>query len=122
MSNLFDRMATMLNRNMEIVAAQTVTYTRGGIAYTVTAELGRYDADAQQTTPPARVEWTERDWVITAANWTVAGLSGTPAEGDRITATLAGQSMTFKVQRRGTEPAWQHNNDCTAYRIHTKPV
>ena len=67
----------------------------------------------------ARIEFGDRDYLITAADLTF----GEPALGDRITESIGSEgSRTFEVMTPNTgEPAWRYSDQGrTVWRIHTK--
>lgn len=120
---LLARGTAFLNRSLAAAGGVAVSYARkGGPTATLTAVPGDPRAESEQTTPPARLSWTERDYLIEVADWIAAGLTGVPAEGDRITETINGAARVYEVMRRDTEPAWRYSDAAqSVFRVHTKP-
>lgn len=101
-----------------------VLYTpRGGAAVALTAVPGERRDEAEPTQAPGRLERAERDYLIALADWTAAGLTGTPATGDRVVETINGVGVTFEAAPTGVEPSWRYSDPGrTAFRVHCKPV
>jgi hypothetical protein len=92
MPNVLQSAATWLAGMFKEHASQTVTYKRGLAAVSLSATLGR--TEYSQTDDRGFVtQFRSHDWVITAADLTL----GEPAKGDRIIATVNGESKTFEV-------------------------
>lgn len=121
--SLHARGQRLLNRTTGTAAGTgvSVTYTRGGTDYPLTATPSRENDDAVSVpNPGTRVSDRERDYLIVYADLVAAGL-GEPAEGDRITETLNGAAVVFEVGRRRTEPAWRWaDHQRTRVRVHTR--
>ncbi len=101
------------------VAGEQVTYYRGGAAYLVPACRGKSDFQIDDGTS-IRVESTDRDYLIGAADLANAGLIGTPARGDRIIDN--GEVYECQAPTDGSKPwAWSDPAH-TTYRIHSKKV
>lgn len=72
----------------------------------------------------ARLEWSELDLCIVASELVLDEETTTPAKGDRITLTLAGNEveMALMIPSSG-EPSWRYSDpQRTIYRVHCKRV
>lgn len=122
---LLERGVACLARLQAVTDGITVTYSRGGVSATVIAVVGASPANTVPgTQSPTLLRYTERDYLIRAADLAAAGF-GVPQEGDRITETIAGVAVTFRVARRsGDKLAWQWSDSAerTTCRLHTQPV
>jgi hypothetical protein len=106
-------------------AAQDVTYTRGTIVLTVPAVLGKKLLKLYDDIGVARLEWTDMDFLIAAADLIVGGLHSLPARGDLVTITLAdGTQSVFEVAPYGpSDPPWRWSDpNQTMLRVHTKQI
>lgn len=128
---LLSRGASLLNRALPPAAAPTtgaaagtLTYTRGGTAYTVEGWVG--DPERDETLEPAagaRLDDREQDFLVTHASMAAAGL-GEPQRGDRITEAVNGGSVVWEVFPRDREPLfrWSDKVTKTRYRVHVRRV
>lgn len=119
MSTLFELAQDWLPDMVQLAAAASVTYARGVTTATVTAVVGR-TVFASNVEGGARVEFGDRDYLITVADLVAANAAWTePAIGDRITDA---DGKIFEVVTPDTgEPAWRYSDpQHTVWRIHTK--
>ncbi len=122
--SLFTRGQALLNRllaEQSPVGSAGVTYTRvGGFAATLPAWVGR-TLFALDSGSAARVEWGERDYLVSVAAFEAAFGPGTlPARGDRITEEGAG---IFELQTPTGEAAWRYSDQTrTLFRLHCQRV
>lgn len=119
MPTLAEKAAEILRTKSEAARGVTVSYARGATTLSITAVPAQVRSQALLTNV-VDMSFGERDYLIRASLLTL----GEPAEGDRITETLAGESKMFEVIEPGQgEPSWRwHDRAETTYRIHTKRV
>lgn len=122
MSSLLSRGQAMHNRVAEEQSpCGDVTYARvSRQSGTVRAWVGR-TLFAGQTQSAARVEWGDRDYLVTVAAFEEAfGVGTKPAKGDRIVEAGTG---TFELQTPTGEPVWRYSDQTrTVFRLHCKRV
>ena len=100
----------------------SATYTRGAVATALTISIGRTVFESIRQ-GGARIEFGEIDFFINVADLVISGAATTPAEGDRIAATIRGLAYTFEVKAPGSEPAWRYSDNYrTRFRVHCKQV
>lgn len=116
MATLFNRGLAMLTRQLKTAGGVTITYTRSGTDYTLTAWRG----DERETvdTPGgvvSRLDSKERDYLFLASDLSV----GEPARGDRIT----DDGSVFEVTPIQGNPIWRwSDHQRTIRRVHVKQV
>ena len=117
------RAQAWLNSKMQTAAGVSIVYTRGAYTVDLTPWVGR-TVFASNLEGNARIEWGDRDYLITAAQLILNGSVVEPAVGDRITETVGGTSMAFEAMRPDTgEPCWRYSDPGrTLLRVHTKRV
>ena len=104
-------------------AAQTVTYSRGTDSVDVPATFGKKLLKIDDGMGGIRVEWTDMDFLIPAADLVLNGSPVIPQRGDLIHITEAYDTQTFEVLPFGSEPAWRWSDPHQSMlRIHTKRV
>lgn len=98
-----------------------VLYARGDASAALTVTPYREQPDETLApTENTRSDDRQRDYAIVLADLASAGF-GIPAEGDRITETLAGEQVTFEVGPREREPAWRWADaERTRVVVHTR--
>ena len=70
-----------------------------------------------------RMEWTDRDFLISAADLMLAGTAVLPERGDRISETQGTKTLVYEVMAPGGEPPWRWSDPHRkVLRIHTKQV
>lgn len=122
MSNLFQKAKTWLPAAMENAAGVTVTVSYGGNSGETVAVIGR-TVFAMNKPGRARIEYGERDVLVTSANLVAAHASFTaPSVGMRF--QFDGETTVYECrQPDGEEPAWRWSDPQeTTYRIHTVQV
>lgn len=123
--SLRSRGRNALNRRMGVSAGVAVSYVRGAARIEIAAEdgtawVGQNRFSQQAPTPGgASLIWGDRDYKITVA---VLAALGEPQEGDCITETINGTTVTFRVQQPDNgEPCFRYADPGrTVYRIHVK--
>lgn len=125
MADLLKRGMDWLNGRRTENASRAVVYSHGGLSVTLPATAGRTLLRLDDGLGGSRVEWTDRDFVVTAADLVLAGVTVLPQRGATIVETEDdGTVYTFEVNAYGgTEPCWRWVD---AYRrqirIHCKQI
>jgi hypothetical protein len=126
MSTLMARGMTFLGDALKTGAGVVVSYTRANRTATLTAVAGDQQQQAQPrlTTQAAVIAWSQRDYLILAADFADAGFAGPPQKGDRITESVGGAETVFELLSGPSgEPCWRWSEaDRLTYRCHTKRV
>jgi hypothetical protein len=96
MADLLERGARWLEDQRTRHCTRDVTYVRGAASVVVKATVGRtqYETDDGHA---VRVAFTERDFLIQAADLMLGGNVVTPQPGDRIRESQSGQVLVFEV-------------------------
>lgn len=104
-------------------ASREVVYVRGGEQVVVRATIGRTLLKLDDGHGGVRIEWTDRDFLILAADLVLSGAPATPRRGDQIRETVGAVTQIFEVMAPGQEPPWRWSDPFrTLLRIHTKHV
>jgi hypothetical protein len=126
MAKLFARGSAMLARHLAAAGGESVTVQRAGVgSFTCVPWTGNDLARASTPGSPAaaRVEWSDCDFLLRAADFNFGAGSVVPQEGDRITRTIGGVTKVYDVRPPEGEPAWRYSDTAeTILRIHTKQV
>ncbi len=124
MATMFERARSMIDRVMKVVDPVVMVYTqtRTARSVTLTGRLGRQVAQSQVQGKTV-LEYSDDDLIITAADLVFAGAVALPEDGDRVTYTLAGQSITVELMPRNSEQPWRYSDpQRTMLRLHVKQV
>ena len=116
MGDLLDQGSAWLESQRTLHMTRDVTYARGIITAVVKATIGRtdYETDDGQV---VRTEFTDRDFLILAADLVLNGLARLPEEGDQIHETQGTSILIFEVM------GWRYSDPYRrTYRIETKHV
>jgi hypothetical protein len=116
MADLLEQGARWLEAQRTKHCTRDVTYVRGADSVVVQATIGRteFQADDGQT---VRIDFTERDYLMRAADLVLAGDAVAPQPGDQVRETQDGQTLVFEViDWRYSDPYRQ------TLRLHTKQV
>lgn len=123
---LMARGMAFLGEKQATAAGVTVTYTRANLSATLTVVVGDQQQQAQTRlqTQAAALAWSQRDYLILAADFADAGFTGPPQKGDRVTETVNGAATTFELfPGPNGEPCWRWSEaERLTYRVHTKRV
>ena len=105
-------------------ASQSVVYRRGGAESTVRAVLGQKLLRLLEADGGVRVEWTDLDLCIPAADLVVNGVPIEPERGDEIRIARAdGVVETFEVHAYGGESCWRWADPHRSMaRVHVKLI
>jgi hypothetical protein len=99
-------------------ASRTVVYRRGGNQVSVQATIGRTLMKIA-VDEGVRMEWTDRDFLIVAADLVLAGNRIDPLRGDQV----IDAGRVYEVMAPGGEPPWRWSDPFGhMLRIHTKFV
>lgn len=123
-------MADMLNTGLDWLAdklkahvSRSVTYKRGVDEVTVSATIGRTLLKLQDDYGGIRMVWTDRDFLIQAADMVLAAVTVLPERGDKIVEVVGSNNVTFEVMAPGGEPHWRWSDPYhKLLRIHTKRI
>ena len=103
--------------------SREVAYQRDAEQIVVKATIGRTLLQVEDGFGGVRMEWTDRDFLIQAADLVLAGTERLPKRGDRIRDRQGGQVFVFEVMAPGKEPIWRFADPYRKMlRIHTKQV
>ena len=120
MGNLLAEGADWLAAQHKDHVSQTVTYQRRDVeAVDLQATLGETKAE-QQGGEGLLLVARMTDWLFLTADLRAEELMP-PEKGDRITATVAGESQTFEVLPRDGEAVWR-NSDAYGKRIRVHAI
>ncbi|HMP05787.1 MAG TPA: hypothetical protein PJ982_05515 [Lacipirellulaceae bacterium] len=103
--------------------ATEVTYRRGAEELTVRATIGRTLLKLDDGYGGVRLEWTDRDYLIRAADLALGGSPTQPQRGDQIREAVGAQTLVYEVLAPGDEPPWRWADPHRRMvRIHTKQI
>ena len=112
-----------LDGQLKANASQTVTSARGYSSVDLPATYGMKLLKLDDGFGGIRLEWTDMDFGISAADLVLDGEQVEPARGDLIYIQAPTGVEIFEVFPFGNEPPWRwsdpHRN---RYRIHTKHI
>ncbi len=114
--------AWLANQLHQHVAADVV-YRRGAEEVAVRATIGRTLLQLDDGMGGVRMEWTDRDYLIRAADLALGGNQVQPQRGDQIRETVEAQTLVYEVLAPGNEPPWRWADPHRQmYRIHAKQI
>lgn len=114
-----DWLAEMLKEH----ASRPVAYRRGAEEVTVQTTIGRTLLKLDDGYGGVRMEWTDRDFLIHAADLVLGGNATLPERGDVIRETQGGKTFVYEVMAPGKEPAWRWSDVFRkVLRVHAKQV
>ena len=114
-----DWLAEMLKEH----ASRPVAYRRGADEVTVQATIGRTLLKLDDGYGGVRMEWTDRDFLIHAADLVLDGEPSLPERGDLIRETQGTRTFVYEVMAPGKEPPWRWSDVFRkVLRIHTKQI
>ena len=122
-SDLFERGAAWLADQLKTHASVAVIYQRDAEQVAVRATVGRTLLKLDDGEGGVVLVWTDRDFLISAADLILGGSPILPQRGDRIRETLGTVTRVYEVMAPGDEPPWRHSDPYgRVLRIHTKLV
>ena len=114
--------AWLANQLHEHVATE-VTYRRGADEAIVRATIGRTLLKLDDGYGGVRMVWTDRDYLIRAADLLVSGNPIQPQRGDQIREVVGTRTLVYEVLAPGEEPPWRWADPHRQMvRIHTKQI
>jgi len=114
-----DWLAEMLKEH----ATRSVVYRRGAYEIIVQATVGRTLLKLDDGYGGVRMEWTDRDFLIHAADLVLGSNPTLPERGDLIRETQGGKTYVYEVMAPGKEPPWRWSDVFRkVLRIHAKQV
>jgi hypothetical protein len=114
-----DWLAEMLKEH----ASRSVAYRRGADEVLVQATIGRTLLKLDDGYGGVRMEWTDRDFLIHAADLVLGDSPTLPERGDVIRETQGGKVFVYEVMAPGKEPAWRWSDVFRkVLRVHAKQV
>lgn len=123
MTDLLQQGSDWLADQLKLFAARTVVYERGIFQVAVRATIGRTLLKLDDGNGRTWVEWTDRDFLIQAADLILDGSPKLPERGDRIKETQGAVTYLYEVMAPGKEPAWRWSDVYRKLlRIHTKQM
>lgn len=122
-TNRLQRAAERLADRLLDQASVTVTYRRGASSVSLAAVLGHQLLRVSDGRGNTKVERTDRDFIIRAADLVIGGSVVEPRRGDRIDLTTGSTTERFDVMAPGDEPPWRYADPHKQLiRVHTKHV
>ncbi len=123
MSDLLQFGSDWLAAKLKEHASRPVVYQRGADEVTVQATIGRTLLKLDDGYGGVRMEWTDRDFLIHAADLVLAGNPTLPERGDLIRETQGGKVFVYEVMAPGKEPPWRWSDVFRkVLRVHAKQV
>jgi hypothetical protein len=121
MADLLEAGQQWLAEQLQEHASHSVVYHRGADSIAVQATIGRTLLKLNDSYGGVRMQWTDRDFLIQAADLVLNGSTLTPERGDRITETVGLNMSVFEVMAYGGEPPWRYSDPFgKLLRIHAK--
>jgi hypothetical protein len=104
-------------------ASRPVVYWRGSDNVSLQATVGRTLLKLDDGYGGVRMEWTDRDYLIHAADLVLGGNTVLPERGDVIRETQGSVVHVHEVMAPGGEPPWRWSDvHYKVLRIHTKYI
>jgi hypothetical protein len=123
MTDLLQTGLDWLADQLKTYASRPVVYRREAYEVTVQATVGRTLLKLDDGYGGVRIEWTDRDFLIHAADLVIDGSPTLPERGDVIRETQGSKTFIYEVMAPGKEPAWRWSDVFRkVLRIHTKQV
>jgi hypothetical protein len=114
-----DWLADMLKEH----ASRPVVYRRGAGEVAVQATVGRTLLKLDDGYGGVRMEWTDRDFLIHAADLVLGAVAVLPERGDKVRETVGATTFVYEVMAPGKEPPWRWSDMYRkVLRIHTKQI
>ncbi len=123
MPDLLQTGSDWLADRLKTHASRQVVYRRGAQQVTVQATMGRTLLKLDDGYGGVRMEWTDPDFLIHAADLVLGGSITLPKRGDQIRETVGTQTFVYEVMAPGKEPPCRFSDPYRkVLRIHTKQV
>jgi hypothetical protein len=123
MQDLLESAQTWLAEQLHEHVAKSVTYRRDADEVTVRATIGRTLLKLDDGYGGVRMVWTDRDYLIRAADLVLGVNLAQPQRGDQIREVVGAQTFVYEVLAPGEEPPWRWADPHRQmFRIHTKHI
>ncbi len=123
MSDLLEAGMAWLASQLKAHVSRLVVYQRDDAQVAVQATVGRTLLKLDDGEGGVVLQWTDRDFLISAADLVLGGLPTLPQPADRIRETLGAVTRVYEVMAPGDEPPWRYSDPYgKVLRIHTKLV
>lgn len=123
MPDLLQTGSDWLSDQLKAHASRSVSYQRGSEQVAAQATIGRTLLKLDDGYGGVRMEWTDRDFLIQAADLVLSGGATLPQRGDQIRETNGLTASVYEVMAPGREPPWRWSDPYgKLLRIHTKYV
>ncbi len=123
MADLLQTGSDWLADQLKAHVSRPVVYRRGATEVAVQATIGRTLLKLDDGYGGVRMEWTDRDFLIQAADLVLGGNAVLPERGDLIRETQGGKTFVYEVMAPGKEPPCRWSDVFRKLlRIHTKQV
>jgi hypothetical protein len=123
MPDLLQTGSDWLADQLKTHASRPLVYRRGAQQVAVQATVGRTLLKLDDGFGSVRMEWTDRDFLIHAADLVLGGSATLPERGDVIRETQGTTTFVYEVMAPGKEPPWRWSDVFRkVLRIHTKQV
>ena len=123
MPDLLQTGSDWLANQLKTHASRAVVYRRGALQVAVQATVGRTLLKLDDGYGGVRMEWTDRDFLIHAADLVLGGTPTLPERGDLIRETQGAKTFVYEVMAPGKEPPSRWSDVYRkVLRIHTKQV
>lgn len=121
-TNLLRRGNAWLTTQLKANASEPIVYRRGTDSVSLCAIYGAKLLKLGDESG-FRLEWTDMDFLIPAADLVLSGNRITPERGDEIDITTDTGTETFQVFPFGGEPPWRWSDAFgSMIRVHTKRI
>ena len=108
---------------LKAYASRSVVYRRGAQQVAVQATIGRTLLKLDDGYGGVRMEWTDRDFLIHAADLVLGGSVTLPQRGDQIREPQGDKTVVYEVMAPGKEPSWRWSDVFRkVLRIHAKQI
>jgi hypothetical protein len=123
MPDLLQTGSEWLADQLKTHASRQVVYRRGALQVAVQATVGRTLLKLDDGYGGVRMEWTDRDFLVQAADLVLGSTPTLPERGDLIRETQGAKTFVYEVMAPGKEPPWRWSDVFRkVLRIHTKQV
>lgn len=104
-------------------ASRQVEYRRGAQSVLLSAVVGRTSLEISDDLGGVRTEYTDRDYLIVAADLVLGGVAVEPQRDDVIADGTTGVTQLYEVRMPGNAPPWRWSDPYRqVLRIHTKLI
>ena len=123
MTDLLAAGVDWLVNQLKRFAARSIIYCRGQQQVSVPALSGKQLLKLADGRGNVRMEWTDKDYLIQAADLVLDGKEVLPQRGDQIRDQVGDQVFIYEVMAPAGEPPWRWSDPYRKlFRIHVKHV